>query len=819
MSFRLQFRSIRTRFLLVGLAAVLVAESVTFFFAAEQLRQLEQQLRSSAVDMANQTGFVMGPLIAFDSRDEMKEALALLRANPDFAWARVSDESGAPLASVGSAAPVRCDGRTGRQFADGGGILRVSTPIVEGGRTWGCLQLGVSEKRLQRDARRLWIVTILPSLITFLVTFASGVYLARSIAYPVTRLAAAVSRVERGEWDTQIDVSSGDEVGLLARSFQSMLQELRRSKTYVEDILHSMADSLIVVDREGKIRTANPATYSLLGYAEGKLFGERIGRITPAIELLDAAKLRGEEASSGIEIEYVGQDGLSIPVLASVTRMSGHSDTVICMAQDMRERKRAERELLSAKEAAESANRAKSAFLANMSHEIRTPMNAILGYSQLMLRDPHLGPDAKDNLGIINRSGMHLLALINDILDMSKVEAGHVAVNPAPFDMVDLVKDLEVMFRLRTEAKALSLEVLIGPDCQRSIEADEGKLRQVLVNLLGNAVKFTERGSIRLRMSMTQRENQQLWLSAQVEDTGHGIAAEEQTGLFRPFAQSLSGRNLQGGTGLGLAISRQFIRLMGGEITLVSELGKGSAFHFEVPVRPAAAGFVSKHRGTRRVTGLQSTQPAPRVLIVDDEPNNRGWLTRLLKIIGFSVQEAADGAAAIRLWQEWQPDLILIDVRMPVMDGLEATRRIRRQPGGAETVIIALTASAMEEDRRVVMQSGVNAFLSKPCQEDQLMQTMQAHLNLSYLYDDMEAPRNNSGEALGSDLQSAPIQELPPQLVGDLQLAVRNGQKDRLDQLIQQVGERHVVVSQALKDLAERYDYDALTKLLEGAGL
>jgi len=825
MNQRRPLHSIRTKFLLVGLAAVLLSGSVSVFMAAEQRRQLEQQARSSAVNMARQTGFAMAPLIAFDSMDEMRKALELLRTNPDFAWARVSGESGEPLASVGDAASIRCDGKSGQELVDRGGILLVSTPILDGGKRWGCLQLGISEERGRRDARRLWIITIVTALVTILVTLVSGAYLARSIAYPVTRLAEAVSRVEHGEWDTQFDVGAGDEIGVLARSFRRMIQELRRSKGYVDDILHSMADSLVVVDREGKIRTANPATCLLLGYVEKDLLGEPIGRIASGIGQLDAGKWREEESSCGIEIEYIDRDGRKIPVLASVARMGDHSDTVIWMAQDLRELKRAERELLLAKEAAESANRAKSVFLASMSHEIRTPMNAILGYSQLMLRDASIGPDAKNNLNIINRSGVHLLALINDILDMSKIEAGQVKLKPARFDVLDLVKDLEVMFRLRAEARSVKLEAVISPDCERHIQADEGKLRQVLVNLLGNAVKFTERGSIRLLMSTPRREDGQLWLSVKVDDTGLGIAAEEQTGLFRPFAQSQSGRNLQGGTGLGLAISQQFVRLMGGEIKLVSEVGKGSTFHFEVPVQPADEGFVSGYTDTRRVTGLHSGGQAPRVLVVDDEPNNRGWLTSLLTIIGFLVREAKDGAAAIRLWEEWKPDLILMDVRMPVMDGLEATRTIRQRRGGAETVIVALTASAMHEDMLVVMQSGVNDFLSKPCQEEELLQKMKVHLNLSYLYGGAEALRNDSGAALGagpkpvSDPKAMSIEELPPELVGDLQLAIRNGEKDSLDRLIERVGERNVAVSQALKDLADKYDYEAIEHLLAGAAL
>ena len=239
-------------------------------------------------------------------------------------------------------------------------------------------------------------------------------------------------------------------------------------------------------------------------------------------------------------------------------------------------------------------------------------------------------------------------------------------------------------------------------------------------------------------------------------------------------------------------------------------------FYFEVPVRPVEGEFVSRKVVTRRVTGFQPAQQTPQVLIVDDEPNNRDWLTRLLKIIGFSVRAAHNGVEAIELWQEWKPDLILMDVRMPVMDGLEATRRIRQQPGGGAPIIIALTASAMDDDRRALMQNGANDFVSKPCQEDELLQKMKVHLDLSYAYDDTE-PCQNLAVKSRSDLKSGPIQELPPELLADLQLAVRNGQTDRLNQLIEQVGHRNTVISEALKDLADKYDYDALADLLETA--
>jgi chemotaxis family two-component system sensor kinase Cph1 len=219
------------------------------------------------------------------------------------------------------------------------------------------------------------------------------------------------------------------------------------------------------------------------------------------------------------------------------------------------------------------------------------------------------------------------------------------------------------------------------------------------------------------------------------------------------------------------------------------------------------------------VIGLQSQQAAPRVLIVDDEPNNRGWLVKLLTIIGFATHEAQDGAVAIQLCQEWKPDLILIDMRMPVIDGIEATRRIRQQPSGKETVIIALTANAMHEDRSIVMGSGVDDFLSKPCQEDELLRKIQSHLNLKYLYDDAESARQNLPASARSGATSLSMEALPAEFVADLRLAIRNGEKDHLDQLIAQAGQWDVAVSIGLKDLADRYEYESLTHLLEGAAL
>lgn len=479
-------------------------------------------------------------------------------------------------------------------------------------------------------------------------------------------------------------------------------------------------------------------------------------------------------------------------------------------------------ELAHAKADAEAANRAKSTFLSTMSHEIRTPMNAILGYAQLMLRDSNLGPDAKENLKIIGRSGEHLLALINDVLDMSRIEAGRTEIKPATFNIPRLLDDLAAMFRLRAEGKALRFEMVVDGEPVTYVVADEGKIRQSLINLLGNAIKFTSRGHITLHVTLAQRTGEQgsparLWLSAHVEDTGLGISDEDQETLFEPFSQAKRALNTQEGTGLGLAITRKYARLMGGDVTVSSTYGKGSVFRFEIPIERGEAGVAVHRIAPRRVVGIRAEKQGPGILVVDDQIDNRNWLIKLLTSVGFSARGAENGESAIRIWEEWRPRLILMDVHMPVMGGLEATRRIKADLWGKETLILILTASALDEDRLTASQSGADDFLAKPCREDELLQKVGSLLDIAWNYEEITEAGEGKTPVRAESLDGQ-LEHLPLALIEELRKATLNGNKRLLDQLILKVGENGGRGSaQALQELADNYEYDALTRLLEEA--
>ena len=653
-------------------------------------------------------------------------------------------------------------------------------------------------------------------------------------------------RKDGSEFPVEISLSplETEEGPLVSSTIRDITERKRmeRSREELASIVDYSDDAIIGKSLDGTILSWNKGAERLYGYSADEVLGKPISILLPpdrADELNEIITKLGRGEIVNEETVRRRKDGTLLDVALTVSPIKNSRGKVAAasaIARDISERKRVESKIADnsaqleaanrqlhdtnaqlerAKADAEAANRAKSTFLSTMSHEIRTPMNAILGYTQLMLRDPDLGTEAKTNLRIISRSGEHLLTLINDVLDMSKIEAGRAQINPATFSLSRLLDDLTSMFRFRAEAKCLRFEVSSDGEGVPYLVADEGKIRQALINLIGNAIKFTSHGQITLHATLEFRNVNQLWLSARVEDTGPGISDEDQARLFEPFCQAKDALNTKEGTGLGLAITRRYARLMGGDVTVSTALGRGSAFLLEVPVERGDAGVAARRSPRRRVIGLANRARGPKILIVDDQIENRDWLVKLLTSIGFSVRSTDNGEAAIRNWEEWEPKLILMDVHMPVMDGLEATRRIKADPRGKETVIVALTASAMEDDREAATESGADGFLSKPCREDELLEKMRSLLNLAYDYEEL-------GEAEGqpvaaqSALNSERLRSLPRELIEGIRTATLNGNKKDLDRLIVQVLETgDTATAQGLQDLADRYEYDALTQLLE----
>jgi PAS domain S-box-containing protein len=471
---------------------------------------------------------------------------------------------------------------------------------------------------------------------------------------------------------------------------------------------------------------------------------------------------------------------------------------------------------------AKSASVAKSGFLANMSHEIRTPLNAILGFAQVLNRDPSLTPKQAEYVQTISRSGSHLLHLINDILDMSRIEAGRTVLNENMFSLHDLLDDLEMMFRSRTEAKGLQLLFERDSAVPRCINADDGKLRQILVNLIGNAVKFTNAGGVAVRVRVqpepgkSQGGPKSLRLFFEVEDTGPGIPEEDTVKIFDAFQQTETGVRA-GGTGLGLAISHEHVEMMGGKLTVSSSFGEGACFRFDVLITPAEDYVPPPKTPLRRVARLESSFKPCRVLVVDDVQNNRKLLCELLSPVGFEVEEASNGLEALEVFDKWTPHAVFMDFRMPVMDGREATRRIKSTEAGRNVPIIAVTASVFAEDKDQVMACGTDAYLRKPFRPEEIFDVLGKCLSLRYIYmDDPNALENNRN---AKSVTLTPLTALPDELIQSMKDILAEGDMVRFMELIEQVKPIDAEAAQGLHSLASKYDYEKLNEWLDGRGL
>ena len=616
---------------------------------------------------------------------------------------------------------------------------------------------------------------------------------------------------------------------------------LRESEEKYRLIAENATDVIWTTDNTGRFTYISPSIQRLSGYTAEEVMQLTVQQCLTksSWELISNLLQKEQTEKQGtlrFEVEQMCKNGSTVWVEVIVERFYDHMGEHIGslgISRDIRQRKQMEKALQQAKEAAEAANSAKSMFLSSMSHELRTPLNAILGFAQLLSREPALSDVQREYLGIINRSGEHLLKLINDVLDMSKIEAGRMTVKHDLFDLWRMLTEIEEMIRIRAKQRDLQFYVERSPGLPRSIVTDESKLRQILINLLGNAVKFTEQGHIvltvkELTVASAGAEDFALQpstvtLQFSIADTGPGIAADELSAIFTPFHQA-SGAREKEGSGLGLALSLKFVQLLGGDIQVQSEVGQGSHFTATVQAELAPHDEAAFSSPNRTISGLAPQQTPARILVVDDHSESRQLLSVLLGDIGFEIKEANNGQEALELVEQWQPQLILMNMLMPVMDGYEATKKIRSMEthhhkfGTQQHIpIIALTAYVFEEEQQKILDAGCDAILLKPADQSRLFELIRIYLDIRYEYTDDESPAHEDPRANQQITSLTPenLADLPGELIEALEQAVIEGNQYIVMQAVEAVRAANTELAEKIARLAQDFKYQSIWNMIQ----
>lgn len=586
-------------------------------------------------------------------------------------------------------------------------------------------------------------------------------------------------------------IKSNNELKILETSFNIMINrnsqqyiDLQNSEEKYKRIINNLTNSFLYrYDTEGIFTYVSPSMTNILGYETVNFLKHYTTYLTnnpinkkvtkhtilsikgiqqPPYELEIYHKNGSRHFLEIAEVPIKNSEGITIAVegiahditkrkIAENKLISINTELDIRVKNRTNELEEKNKELLELNRKLEVVNKAKRIFLANMSHEIRTPLNTIIGFSELSLKHVTLDEELKENLMIINQSGDNLLRIINDILTISKIESGYVNYSAESFDLFKLIYDIEDMFKLKIAEKELKLKIAINEDVPQFIIIDQSKLRQILVNLLNNALKFTQKGNIYIRVSSRENQKNKCILNFEIEDTGAGINSSDVKNIFKAFERSVESEKVYNGAGLGLAICKKFIDLMNGDIYVKSTEGKGTIFIINIPVDLGEKIIIESESKKGEVLKVKSDFEQTKILIVDDVDNNRLVLDILLKSAGFKTETAENGIQAIEKTMSWEPDLILMDIRMPELDGIETTKRIkkiRKIKNENHLPIIAVTASAFDEDIEYIMNAGFSDCLKKPLQDGEIFEKIKEHLKIEYDYKIEELDNKEDNEII-----------------------------------------------------------------------
>lgn len=764
--------------------------------------------------------------------------------SPGIIYSRVISSDEGVLAEAGNGAVLQRPFHEDHRFEDvDDNTFDVKAEVSEGGYVYGHVEVGLATAYLDQliaDARNQFILLAgLEMILVALFSIGLGYLLTRQL----DGLVEAARRLAIGEFDYKIPVRTRDELGQTAYTFNRMSEELKRtygslstalleateksqelqlSEGRLRGIMDSVIDALITIDRRGSITMFNPAAQKLFGYESAEVIGQNVRMLMPEPyhsehdNYLKRYLDTGNPKIIGIGREAVGmkKNGAQFPMDLAISEAGFEKNLFfIGIVRDISERKKAEESLVVARQSAENASNAKSTFLANMSHELRTPLNAILGYAQILQGEENLSQKQEQGLKTIKESGDHLLQLINDILEISKIEVGRIDLVSQVFSLDVFLENINGMMTIRANDKAIQFTNWKGPGVPTHIIGDEKRLRQVVLNLLNNALKFTDKGVITFGVELVEGalQDTEKTIRFQVQDSGVGIADEQQKKIFQPFYQVVDRKRNAEGTGLGLAISRQLLDLMGGELHLKSQPGKGSLFWFDLKVAEGVDGAGSASRVEKRVRGYQGSRR--HLLIVDDNRTNREVLNHFLSPLDFDLSEAENGRIALERIRDKRPDMILLDLRMPVMDGPELLMHIKANMELKDIPVIAISASVSEKVQREVMQNGCVGFLSKPFKMNELLELLAGNLHLEWVYED----DNTKKQVLAEPEKSRLSEPLPEAIQKELVAAANRGNVKKLLAILEVIGGQDSNCAgwrDILEPLAQNYRFDEILQIL-----